>query len=466
MSNQAQPVTQGINREVSLSKEAVNILAAMGIPLPGNIKEITTETVESDETRQIIIPRGMDKLAASQELEKQWKNEEQKVDFFASFPEWNYKDVLVTVKKVTEATFGWMNAKSTWSNPTEIDVVVDIKGGKPINEKAFIGSFGVTTWENAMVEVGIQRDGTAYLSLTAKRKFSDEVTQYFNLLREHLTQHSIYKGRSVVVTASGYGGLDFEIIEIKPSNKIILNKDEASVVNTFIIGALNEPGKRTYLFTGDYGNGKTETAMQVGKIGVEQHDMSFFYLKDAKLFDQVLNTLKQYSPAILFVEDIDEIAGSQDRDAAMNKILNTLDGVQTKGNNLITIFTTNHITKLNAALRRPGRIDLIVRFQNPDKDTVRKIYDAYFKELPGYEDLDMDSIVARTPDCQGAVVAEIAKRVQKYSKTNGNLTTEKVIACIVTMDYHIEVMKGEEKVETPESRLYNSFKDVVISAVN
>lgn len=455
----------GLNREIGIPSSAIALLEAMGIDLPSNVKEITTETIEDETTKQIILPKGMDKLEASRELEKQWENEEQKVDFVADFPQWNYKDVLVTIKKVTEATFGWLNAKGGWSNPTEIDVVVDIKNGKNITEKAFIGTFVVTTWDSAKVKVGINMQGTVILEITAKRKYSDEVTQYFEMLREHLTQNSIYKGRSIVVTASSYGGLDFEIIEIKPSDKIFLNADEESVINTFVLGSLGEKGKRTYLFTGDYGNAKTETAMLVGKEGVENFGMSFFYLKDAKLFDRVLNTLKQYSPAILFVEDIDEIAGSQDRDTAMNKILNTLDGVQTKGNNLITIFTTNHIDRLNAALRRPGRIDLIVRFQNPNKVAIEKIYNAYLRDLKGFDTLDMAAIVERTPDAQGAVIAEIAKRALKYSKTKGEVTTEGVIACIVTMDYHVEVMKGESKEETPEQKLFSSMKNMVLDAV-
>lgn len=461
-------MSKGINRELGLPPEALALLATMGIQIPSNIKEITTETVESDTVRQITIPKGMDKLEASEELKKQWENEEQVIDFIAEFPEWNWKDVLVSIKKVTEETFGWMNAKSTmWTSPTEIDVVVDIQQGKKVTEKAFIGTFVVTTWDSAKVTVDITRSGMAYISLSAKRKHSKEITEYFNSLREHLRDNSIYKGRSIVVTeGQREGTLDFEIIEVKPSDKIFLNQDEDSVINTFVIGALGEEGKRTILFTGDYGNGKTEVAMKVGREAVIAHGMSFFYLKDAKLFDRVLNTLKQYSPAVLFVEDIDEIAGSQDRDEVMNKILNTLDGVQTKGNNITTIFTTNHIDRLNAAIRRPGRIDLIVKFHNPNRATITKIYESYFKDLPGYETLDMEAIVGRTPEAQGAVIAEIAKRVVRFCNSRGSIDTESVLACIVTMDYHVEVMSGNREDISKEKAFYESYQDMVEEAFN
>lgn len=451
-----------LNRELGLSPEVIRMMQMMGVELPENVKEITTETVEDETTRQIIIPKGMDKLEASKELKKQWENEEQEIDLIAEFDTWNWKDVLVTIKKVTEETFGWLNAKSGWGNPIEIDVVVDVKDGKNITEKAFLGDFKITTWANATAEIGLKRDGSVYLRITCKRKYSSEVTQYFNLLRDHLKANSIYKGRSIVVTAGEKEGtLDFEIIEVKTSDKIFLNEEEESVVNTFVIDTLGDPGKRTTLFTGDYGNGKTEMAMKVGKVAVEKHNMAFFYLKDAKLFDKVLNSLKQYAPAVLFVEDIDEIAGNQDRDAVMNKILNTLDGVQTKGMNLKTIFTTNHIHKLNAAIRRPGRIDLIVRFQNPNKETVKKIFNSYLQNLPCYEGLDMEHIVSKTPEAQGAVIAEIAKRMVDTFNKRGNLTTENAIACVSSMKYQVELMQESTKPQTNDEKFVESFKSLV-----
>ena len=432
--------------------------------LPENVKEITTETVSDSNTRTIVIPSTMTKLEASKELEKQYLNEEQVIDLVAEFPEWQWKDVLISVKKVTEETFGWMNAVgSFFSDPTEIDIVVDIKNGKKVTEKGYIGNFKITTWDKASANLSIDRAGTVHINVNVKRKHSKEVTQYFNMIREHLGSKSFYRGKSIVVTASPRGGVDFELIENKCSDKIVLNSDERNVVDTFVIDALGEEAKRTYLFTGDYGNGKTEVAMQVGKEAVHK-GISFFYLKDAKLFDSVLNKLKQYSPALLFVEDIDEIAGTEDRDAEMNKILNTLDGVQTKGSSLTTIFTTNHIDRINSALRRPGRIDLIVQFKNPDKEAVKKIYEIYFKKLNGYGDLNMDAIVERTPDCQGAVIAEIAKRVVKLHDRKNHITTEQVLACIVTMDYHIQIMKEQPKSVSSETVFYEAYKTMVKEA--
>lgn len=442
-----------LQREVSIPPEFAKLMGMLGIDLPGNIKEISTPTEYSDEAQKIILPKGMDKRVAAKELEAQWKNEESVNSFSAAFEGWNWQDVLIALRRVTEREFGWMNGQADfWTgNPTEIDVVVDVKNGKKVNERAFYGKFQITAWDAANASIGVQR-GVAYINIDAKRKFSDVITNYFNLIREQLETASIYRGKSIVVSQKG-DSLDFEIIENKGSEKIVLNRPEQMVIDTFVIDSLGEPGKRCYLFTGGYGTGKTETAMQVGRVAVERHGMSFFYLKDATLFDNLLNQCKKYQPCIVFLEDVDEIASGEQRDSSMNKILNTLDGVQTKGNDLTVIFTTNHPEKINSALRRPGRIDVMIKFENPDNDTKIKIYRMYFENLPGGDSLDYAALANLTPSIQGAVVAEIAKRSVKLASKQGAITHEIVESCIHSMRYQIELMTEHTK-ETNKSEQF------------
>jgi len=455
-----------LDREVRLPANAIALLRSMGIQLPSEIMEIETPVISSDETRQIILPTGMDKLTASEELKKQYKNEEEVIAHSVNFDGWDWKDALIAIKVVTEDTFGWMNSKPSWrKQPTEIDVVVDIKKGKKLSEKAYYGMFSVTTWDDATCDIQVQRDGSVSMDVQAKRKYASEVTAYFNLIRTQLETKSIYRGRNIVVTGGSFG-VDFEIIENKGSDKIILNQDEQLVVDNFVIDSLDELNKRCYLFTGPYGNGKTETAMKVGRIGVEKHNMSFFYLKDAKLFDRMLNLSKKYQPCILFMEDIDEIASGENRDAEMNRILNTLDGVQTKGNALTTIFTTNHANRINPALRRPGRIDLIIRFDNPNKESIRKIFTSYLEEFDGFDTLDWDAITAKVPDVQGAVIAEICKRTVKLIKTHNNkVTTDIVLATIASMAYQIELMAEKVEGADKDKIFVEKFQDMIQSAV-
>lgn len=439
---------KGLQREVGIPPELATLLKLVGVDLPDHVKEIQTPTEYSKEAKKIVLPAGMDKRKAAKELEAQWANEEAVNRFAASFEGWNWQDVLIALRRVTEREFGWMNGQASWwaGNPAEIDVVVDVQKGKKVNERAFYGNFQITAWDAAGAGVSIDDEGNVHISVNAKRKYSDVITNYFNLIREQLETASIYRGKSIVVTINPKNKqLEFEIIENKGSEKIVLNRDEQLVVDTFIIDSLGESGKRCYLFTGGYGTGKTETAMRVGRVAVKEHNMSFFYLKDSSAFDKLLNQSKKYQPCIIFLEDVDEIAGGERRDGEMNRILNTLDGVQTKGNDLIVLFTTNHPEAINSALRRPGRIDIMVKFENCTPESIAEIFQIYFKGIPGAEMLDYAGLAKKCPNVQGAVIAEIAKRAVKLAKKQKTITDDLVEASIHSMAYQISLMNGETR---------------------
>lgn len=441
---QKQPVAAGLVRQVNLPREAYALLKNMGVEIPPNFKEIQTEVEQSDAVQRIVLPKGMSKLDAAEELKKQHQNEEQIIDIRGDFEGWNWKDVLVAIKRTTEEVFGWIHGRPTWfTTPTEIDIVVDYNDGKKVIEKAFYNGFKIGPWEDASANVLVDGD-TAGIIIKAKKKYTDEVTNYFNLVRTNLETRSIYRGRNIVVKKNGEDSrMELEIIENKATDLIILNKNTRLVVDNFVLGSLEEGGKRTFLFTGNYGNGKTEIACQVGREAVERHNMSFFYVKDATLFEEVLVQSMKYQPCIIFLEDIDEIAAGDQRDASMNSILNTLDGVQTKGNNITTIFTTNHPERINSALRRPGRIDLVVEFTNPDEYSKMEIMRRYFEGINGAAEVNYEHMADAIPPVQGAVVAEICKRAVKLSKQRGFINHELIESSIASMQFQIKLMNDQ-----------------------
>lgn len=281
------------------------------------------------------------------------------------------------------------------------------------------------------------------ISFHVKKKFKARIEEWFNMIDNHLLTNSIYRGKSVLVRGAG-GRFDenvqFEIIETKPNDKIVLNPKERSVLEQYCSLDLRETGKRTYLFTGGYGNGKTEAAMILGSIA-KNLGMTFFYVKESDAFVELLSLAsKNYQPTLIFMEDIDEIGTGEERNAEINNLLNTLDGAETKGRNIKVLFTTNHHENINPALRRPGRLDLIVRFENPDKETRAKIYAAYLDDKAKASELDYELISEYTPDCSGAFVAEICKRSIRLGELAKGLTNDIVISAINTIKDHLALM--------------------------
>jgi hypothetical protein len=203
--------------------------------------EVTTDA----KTKKIILPVGMSKLKASNELRLQHENEEQVIEVRFDYEGWNWKDVLVAIKKVSEETFGWINGITERTffgtlRPKEIDVITDVLAGKVITEKCFFGKFEAAAWEDAEVNVFVNQ-GTSGIVVTCKKKFSNDVSDYFKSIEKHLQTASIYRGKTVVVQEmkdpNGNVNVDFEIIENKGEVNIILNEKEELVIDRFIVGA-------------------------------------------------------------------------------------------------------------------------------------------------------------------------------------------------------------------------------------
>ena len=126
------------------------------------------------------------------------------------------------------------------------------------------------------------------------------------------------------------------------------------------------PYRRGYLLHGPPGGGKTSfiTAL-AGELG---YDICVLNLGEAGLTDDRLaHGLSNLPPrSIALLEDID--AAFTQREASdhsqsrsyvtFSGLLNALDGVSA-GEERVTFMTTNHLTRLDPALVRPGRADVL-----------------------------------------------------------------------------------------------------------
>jgi chaperone BCS1 len=79
---------------------------------------------------------------------------------------------------------------------------------------------------------------------------------------------------------------------------------------------------------------------------------------------------------------------------SLSGLLNILDGVASQEGRVL-IMTTNHVEKLDKALIRPGRVDMIVKFDKADRGMTAAIFKAIYARLEG-DDLSPTSTATAT----------------------------------------------------------------------
>jgi len=157
------------------------------------------------------------------------------------------------------------------------------------------------------------------------------------------------------------------------------------------------PWRRGYLFHGPPGTGKTSAAFALaGELRLKLCALS---LTNPKLNDNVMADLLQRTPprSLILIEDIDAFFNSRDKQdsriqISFSGLLNAIDGVGAQEGRIV-VLTTNHRERLDAALIRPGRIDVEVELGNASPSQLRGLLRRFHPDAGGR----IDRIVAAYP---------------------------------------------------------------------
>lgn len=94
---------------------------------------------------------------------------------------------------------------------------------------------------------------------------------------------------------------------------------------------------------------------------------------------------------------------------SLSGLLNILDGVASQEGRVL-IMTTNHIEKLDRALIRPGRVDMIVKFGLADEDMTASIFRAILGRLDDDEETNATNMLTLDPEARQRAEKEAAKQ--------------------------------------------------------
>lgn len=265
-----------------------------------------------------------------------------------------------------------------------------------------------------------------------KRRHENTIHEIGDEIRKYVLENSIYRAKAIKINfrnTQDQRRENFEPdfapkfinVEDVRAEELIFPDKTAEMVRTTLFNPIEfspvcrangVPLKRGILLEGPYGTGKTLTAYVTGRKCVD-NDWTFLYLEDVRDLDLALAFARFYQPVVIFAEDVDRAVGPN-RDSSVDKILNSLDGVESKNNEIMVVLTTNDISRINQAFIRPGRIDAVINVQPPDtKATVRLVRQYGRNSIDkAVTDTDLEKAVEPMVGANAAFIRETVERAR------------------------------------------------------
>ena len=186
---------------------------------------------------------------------------------------------------------------------------------------------------------------------------------------------------------------------------------------------LNIPYKLNILLHGPPGCGKTSF---IEIIASElKRDIRFMQITPKITDEQFSSAISGLGDMdILVCEDIDclfvERKNSDTQKNAMtfSGLLNCFDGINGGKNGLIVFMTTNYKCRLDKALTRPGRVDLMSEFTYMSKETVKRMVKFYMED--NYSDSECEKLYEKISEYKltGAIMSQFLLSMVLEEKTD------------------------------------------------
>ena len=149
-----------------------------------------------------------------------------------------------------------------------------------------------------------------------------------------------------------------------------------------------------------------EMTMKPRMIVIEDIDATCLQKREDKIFDDKKEGLAIEVSEVSY--DDDDRSDFRRRsfgkmNVSLSEVLNTIDGVSNL-ENVIYIFTTNHVDHLDPALIRPGRIDKMIHIDRPGRNEYDQFMFYHFgKHIPDEMEVNTDLLIA---ELQNEIVCE------------------------------------------------------------
>jgi SpoVK/Ycf46/Vps4 family AAA+-type ATPase len=135
---------------------------------------------------------------------------------------------------------------------------------------------------------------------------------------------------------------------------------------------------------------------------------------------QLFEAARRSAPCVLFLDEIDALGHKRSnlQSSVMrtlgNQLLAELDGMDGDNDGVFVLAATNAPWDVDAALRRPGRLDRTVFVAPPDADARTAILEYHLRDRP-IANIKLDALVRATADFSGADLAHLCDSAAEFA---------------------------------------------------
>ncbi|GIF07844.1 ATP-binding protein [Actinoplanes siamensis] len=177
----------------------------------------------------------------------------------------------------------------------------------------------------------------------------------------------------------------------------------------------------------------------------------------------LFESARGHAPCVLFLDEIDALGHkrSQLHSSAMrtvvNQLLTELDGVQGGNEGVFVLAATNAPWDVDAALRRPGRLDRTVLVLPPDRPARAAIVEYHLRDRP-VAGVDLDAVAAATENFSGADLAHLCETAAEYAMRDSIATGE------IRMINQADVLAAAREVRPSTDAWFTTARNVAMFA--
>lgn len=375
------------------------------------------------------LPKHMAPRDAAKVLLDKAKEEEQAISIMEEIADCFPWDGAVQFSRAMGQLHGWGRAISKQSffgerPPTAIAV----QTGPDTHEEVIWGEFKIPGMDEGTLDCGYSEKGGRLVFCirgTVKKKDLPLVRAVADLTRKLARTSSIYRGKAIQLVLNEDGKINWEeqprfLAPPVTMDDLVYPNGTLAQIKAHLLAPIvkstrarlakfGKPFGGAYVINGKYGVGKTALAAAMANICTD-NDVTYIEVTKLTALEDALVMARMYGPCLLFVEDVDRL--SESGEDYGHVIANTLDGVSSKGAEVMVIFTTNHVGVIPDKLTR--RFRFLLTINPPDAEATEKLIRLRGRSLIDSEE-DLSEAAAVLAGQIPSMIADVVEGAKDYA---------------------------------------------------